>query len=85
MVLKLIALPPALLIPLVACAARSPRCILQGVKSLGDPATAICGFLKSSSVNPTARSIERAGARSSPSTTVEEWGRLFMSVMVISN
>ena len=48
-VLKLMALPPALLIPVVACDASSPKCILQGVKSLGEPATPICGFLKSSS------------------------------------
>jgi segregation and condensation protein B len=30
------------------------------------------GFLKSSSLNPTARSIERLGDRSGPSTTIEE-------------
>jgi hypothetical protein len=33
------------------------------------------GFWKSSSLKPTARSIERLGARSLPSTTMEEKGR----------
>jgi hypothetical protein len=42
---------------------------------LADEATAIWGFLKSLSVKPTARSMERAGARSLPSTTTEECGR----------
>jgi hypothetical protein len=42
---------------------------------LADAATAIWGLWKSSSVKPTARSMERAGARSLPSTTMEEWGR----------
>ena len=50
------------------CAMRS-RCTLQGVTSLARFATATKGFLKSSSCSPTARSIERAGALSGPSTT----------------
>jgi hypothetical protein len=41
-----------------------------------DEATAIWGFLKSSSVKPTARSMERAGARSWPSTMTEECVRV---------
>ena len=45
------------------------RCTLQGVTSLARFATATNGFLKSSSCRPTARSIERAGALSAPSTT----------------
>lgn len=35
-------------------------------------ATPMAGFSKSSSENPTARSIERLGARSGPSTTMAE-------------
>ena len=33
------------------------------------------GFEKSSSLNPTALSMDRLGARSGPSTTLEEWER----------
>src|SRR5690606_2626946 len=61
--------------PLRAWSLSSPRWTLQGVMSLALEATAICGLLKSSSVNPTARNMERAGARSLPSTTTEECGR----------
>jgi hypothetical protein len=42
---------------------------------LGEETTAIWGFWKSASSKPTARSMERAGARSWPSTTMEECGR----------
>ncbi len=75
-VLKLTALPPASLAPLVACTANSSICMLQGVKSLPVEAIPICGFSKSSSSKPTALSMERAGARSLPSTTMDEKGRL---------
>ena len=53
---------------LTFCAMRS-RCTLQGVTSLARFAMATNGLLKSSSCKPTARSIERAGALSGPSTT----------------
>jgi hypothetical protein len=41
---------------------------VQGMISIHVCATAISGLLKSSSVNPTALSIARAGAREGPST-----------------
>lgn len=75
MVLKYTALPPAALMPFCACSLSSPRWTLQGVMLLAEEATAIWGFLKSSSVKPTARNMERAGARSWPSTTMDECGR----------
>jgi hypothetical protein len=65
-------LAPAALMPFWACSLSSPRWTLQGVMLDADEATAIWGFLKSSSVKPTARSMERAGARSLPSTITEE-------------
>lgn len=45
--------------------------------------TATWGLSKSSSSNPTARSIERLGARSSPSTTMEEKFRLQLLMILI--
>ena len=45
--------------------------------------TATCGLSKSSSSKPTARSIERLGARSSPSTTMEEKFRLQLLMILI--
>lgn len=47
-------------------------CMLQGVTILQVEAIPTCGFLKSPSSKPTALSIERLGARSSPSTTGDE-------------
>ena len=47
-------------------------CMLQGVTMLQVEAMPICGFLKSASSKPTALSIERLGARSTPSTTCDE-------------
>ena len=49
---------------------------MQGVTSFQDEATPIWGFSKSSSVKPTARSIDRAGARSAPSVTSRLLGRI---------
>jgi hypothetical protein len=46
--------------------------MLQGVTMLQVEATPTMGLPKSSSLKPTARSIERFGDRSGPSTTMEE-------------
>src|SRR3954470_7835171 len=46
--------------------------MLQGVTMLHSEAMPTTGFLKSSSVNPTGRSIERAPARLGPSVSTEE-------------
>jgi hypothetical protein len=51
-------------------------CMLHGVTMLQVDAIPTTGFLKSSSVKPTARSIERLGERSGPSTTTEECLRI---------
>src|SRR6266508_2834826 len=48
---------------------------MHGVTSFHEEATPTCGFPKSSSENPTARSIARAGARSGPSVTSQLRGR----------
>lgn len=45
-------------------------CILQGVTMLQVEAIPTCGFLKSASLNPTARNMARLGACSTPSTTM---------------
>jgi hypothetical protein len=49
-----------------------PGSSAQGVTILHVEAIPICGFWKSSFVNPTACSIARLGARSMPSTTLDE-------------
>jgi len=72
MVLNTTALPPPALAPSAAFSASWSMCILQGVTMLQVEAIPTCGFLKSASSNPTARSIERLGARSTPSTTSDE-------------
>ena len=70
--------PPPRRTPVLAdCASRASG-MLHGVTSFQDDATATCGLSQSSSVIPTARSIARAGARSSPSVTSRLRG--FMSV-----
>jgi hypothetical protein len=46
------------------------RCALHGVMSLASDATPTMGFSKSSSVNPTPRSIARLGARPGPPVVV---------------
>ena len=43
--------------------------MLQGVTSFHELATPTWGFVQSSSVMPTARSMARAGARSNPAVT----------------
>jgi hypothetical protein len=74
-VLKTTALPLAALAPSAAFNASWSMCILQGVTMLQVDAIPTCGFLKSASSKPTARSIERLGARSTPSTTSDEYLR----------
>ncbi len=61
--------PPAAKTPALAFSANRLSDMLQGVISFQDEAIPICGFLKSSSFIPTARSIDLAGARSKPSVT----------------
>ena len=75
MVPNVTAFPPFSLMPLAACSASSWMCMLHGVRSLHVLATPICGLVKSSSEKPVALSMERAGARSTPSTIWEEFGR----------
>jgi hypothetical protein len=72
MVLKMTALPPATSVAAAACLASSSMCMLQGVTILQVEAIPTCGRAKSSSLKPTARSIARLGACSTPSTTTRE-------------
>ena len=69
---KMMALPPAALAPASAATASLSMCMLHGVTMLQSDAMPTMGFLKSSSVNPTGRSIDRAPARLGPSLTMEE-------------
>ena len=75
MVLNSTLLPPPPSMPAHASRARSPMCMLQGVRFAQVEATPICGLWKSSSAKPTARSMARAGACVSPSTTRRECRR----------
>ena len=68
-VLKVMGKPPAAKTPAFAFSAKRRSDILHGVISFQEEAIPICGFLKSSSFMPTARSIDLAGARSKPSVT----------------
>src|SRR5450755_1843743 len=70
MVPKICGTPPPTRTPSRTFSARRLICELQGVISLHVLATPISGLLKSSSVSPTARSIERLGARSAPSVII---------------
>ena len=72
MVLKVIALAPAASTPAAAIRASSSMCILHGVKLLQVEAMPTCGFSKSASTKPTARSIARLGVCFTPSTTRRE-------------
>ena len=63
------ATPPALRTPSLANCASLRNVMLHGVTSFHDEAMATCGFTQSSSVRPTARNIERAGAFCGPSVT----------------
>src|SRR3984893_14736253 len=84
MVLKSTLLPPAASIPAHASRASSPMCMLHGVRLPQVEATPICGLPKSSSPNPTARNMARAGACISPSTTTRECRRGSTSFFFIS-
>src|SRR5579885_719947 len=75
MVPKMIDLPPAASAPAAASRASWSMCMLHGVTMLQVEAMPTIGLAKSASWKPTARSIERLGARSGPSTTTEEWAR----------
>ena len=75
MVPKMMDLPPAASAPAPASRARASMCMLQGVSMLQVEATPTTVFLKSSSLKPTARNMERFGARSEPSCTMEEYFR----------
>ena len=63
------ATPPALRTPSLANCASLRKVMLHGVTSFHDEAIATCGFTQSSSVRPTARNMERAGAFCGPSVT----------------
>ena len=65
-------LPPAASAPCAASPASSSMCILHGVTMLQVDAIPTWGFVKSSSVKPTALSMARLGACSTPSTTILE-------------
>src|SRR5699024_9420281 len=69
-VLNIIGTPPASRAPSRDAKARPSICILQGVTWLHVLAIPIIGFLKSSSVIPTARSIARLGDFLVPSKTL---------------
>src|SRR5437868_6166279 len=70
MVPKICGAPPPTRTPSFTFSAKRLICVLHGVISLHVLATPISGLLKSSSVKPTARSIERFGARTSPSVII---------------
>ncbi len=78
------AFPPDSSTPRTACLPNSSRWALQGVTMLQAEQTATCGLSKSSSSNPTALSMERLGARSVPSTTMEEKGLLHELFICVS-
>src|SRR5262249_12609430 len=67
--------PPAPSAPAAASRASWSIWTLQGVTWLQVEAIPTTGFLKSSSLKPTARNIDRLGARSGPSSTIEEYWR----------
>ena len=64
---KMIDLPPAASTPAPASRASASMCMLHGVSMLQVEAMPTTVFWKSASWNPTARSMERLGARSAPS------------------
>ena len=72
MVLKMIDLPPASSAPRAEARASLSMCMLQGVTMLQVEAMPIWGLAKSASVKPTACSMARLAARSTPSVTAEE-------------
>jgi hypothetical protein len=77
------ATPPAARTPAFAAAASRLSDTLQGVISFHDEAMPICGLSQSSSVRPTARSIERAAAFWMPSVTSRERGLMSTGVSLV--
>ena len=77
MVPNCIGKPPALNTPSLDALARRSSDKLQGVISFHEDAIPICGLTQSASPIPTARSIPRAGDRSSPSVTCPLRGFMF--------
>src|SRR5580693_2993850 len=75
MVPKMMDFPPAASAPAAVARASWSMCMLQGVTMLQVEAMPTMGFAKSASPKPTARSMDRLGARSGPSTTTAEWAR----------
>ena len=69
MVVNSMGKPPAERTPSLARLASRPSGMLHGVTSFHDEHTPTCALPQSSSVIPIARSIARAGARSTPSVT----------------
>ena len=72
-VLNSIGVPPAARIPSFTCFASTRWLKLHGIVSIQVVATPTSGFARSSSVKPTAFSIARAGARSTPSVSAALW------------
>ena len=72
-VLNSIGVPPAARIPSFTCWASTRWFRLHGIVSIQVVATPTSGFARSSSVKPTAFSIARAGARSTPSVSAALW------------
>ena len=70
--------PPAACTPSLAERAKRSSERLHGVISFHDEAMPICGLGKSSSLMPTARSMPRAAALSSPSVTSALRGFMFV-------
>ena len=68
-VLNSIGVPPAARMPSFTCRASARWFRLHGIVSIHVVATPTSGFARSSSVKPTAFSIARAGARSTPSVS----------------
>jgi hypothetical protein len=66
-VLNSTGVPPASRMPCLTACARKRWFRLHGIVSIHSCATPTSGFARSSSVKPTAFSIARAGARSTPS------------------
>ena len=66
MVLNSIGVPPAARTPSLTCSASLRRCTLHGITSIQVFATPTSGRDRSWSLNPTALSMARAGARSAP-------------------
>src|SRR5664280_2163897 len=80
---KMIDFPPAAAAPAPASRASASICMLQGVSMLQVEAMPTTVFLKSLSLKPTARNMERLGARSDPSCTLEEYFRRRLGVDMV--